>query len=51
MGKPAPGYEVHIVDDEGNRLPSGEEGDIGVLVKPHRPVGLFTRYKVSICYF
>ncbi|XP_033647091.1 acyl-coenzyme A synthetase ACSM3, mitochondrial-like isoform X1 [Asterias rubens] len=45
MGKPAPGYEVHIVDDEGNRLPSGEEGDIGVLVKPHRPVGLFTRYK------
>lgn len=34
MGKPIPGHTVHVVDDEGNPLPDGTEGNIGVLA-PH----------------
>lgn len=44
MGKPTPGFELAIVDDDGNVLPPGQEGDIGVRVKPARPVGLFHEY-------
>ncbi|XP_062612284.1 acyl-coenzyme A synthetase ACSM3, mitochondrial-like [Saccostrea cucullata] len=44
MGKPAPGIDLEIVDDEGKILPNNVEGNIGLRVKPHRPVGLFTRY-------
>ncbi len=43
MGKPAPGFDVHIVDDDGNILPPGEEGHIAVRTDP-RPVGLFKEY-------
>ncbi|NYE56452.1 AMP-binding protein [Carboxydothermus ferrireducens] len=44
MGKPAPGYYVSIIDDEGNELPPGKEGNIAIKVKPERPVGLFKEY-------
>lgn len=44
MGKPMPGIYVSIVDDRGNELPQGEEGQIAVRVKPLRPVGLFMEY-------
>jgi acyl-coenzyme A synthetase/AMP-(fatty) acid ligase len=44
MGKPAPGFDVRIVDDEGAQLPAGEEGHLGVRVRPERPVGLFKEY-------
>ena len=44
MGKPVPGFEVNIVDDEGNEVPDGEEGQIALKVKPVRPVGLFKEY-------
>lgn len=44
MGKPTPGFEVAIIDDEGRELPPGEEGHIGVRIKPGRPVGLFHGY-------
>ena len=44
MGRPAPGFDVGIVDDDGNELPRGEEGNIGVRVEPDRPVGLFKEY-------
>ena len=44
MGKPVPGFEIGIVDDYGSDLPDGEEGQIAVKVKPHRPVGLFKEY-------
>ena len=44
MGKPIPGFHIGIVDDNGRELPSGEEGQIAVKVKPHRPVGLFQEY-------
>ena len=44
MGKPVPGFLVSIVDDDGNELPAGEEGQIAVSVKPQRPVGLMKEY-------
>jgi acyl-coenzyme A synthetase/AMP-(fatty) acid ligase len=44
MGKPTPGWDVDVVDDEGTVLPDGEEGHIAVRVSPERPVGLFTGY-------
>ncbi|MFQ5744809.1 MAG: AMP-binding protein [Acidobacteriota bacterium] len=44
MGKPAPGFEVGVIDEQGNELAVGQEGDIAVRVKPNRPVGLFKEY-------
>lgn len=44
MGMPAPGFTVEIVDDKGNPLPSGAEGDIAIRVQPARPIGLFKEY-------
>lgn len=44
MGKPTPGHEVDIIDDNQERLPPGEEGHIGLKVKPERPPGLFKEY-------
>ncbi|GAV22410.1 AMP-binding protein [Carboxydothermus pertinax] len=44
MGKPAPGYYISIIDDEGNELPPGKEGNIAIKIKPERPVGLFKEY-------
>lgn len=44
MGKPAPGFEVDIVDEDGNRLGTGQEGQIAVRVDPERPVGLTPGY-------
>ncbi len=32
------------MDAEGRELPRGEEGDLGILVKPERPVGMFQEY-------
>ncbi|KAB0348809.1 hypothetical protein FD755_006752 [Muntiacus reevesi] len=44
MGKPSPAFDVKILDVNGNVLPPGKEGDIGIRVQPNRPVGLFTHY-------
>ncbi|MEO0068050.1 MAG: AMP-binding protein [candidate division WOR-3 bacterium] len=44
MGKPTPGHEVKIVDDEGRELPPGEEGHIAIRVKPFHPPGIFKGY-------
>lgn len=44
IGKPMPGINVSIVDDRGNELPPGNEGQIAVRVKPDRPAGLFKEY-------
>lgn len=44
MGKPTPGFIVEVIDEDGNILPRGQEGDIAVKVKPERPVGLFKEY-------
>jgi acetyl-CoA synthetase/medium-chain acyl-CoA synthetase len=44
MGKPVPGFDVDIVDE--NAKPAGPEaeGDIALRVKPERPAGLFREY-------
>ena len=44
MGKPSPGHDVRIVDDEGNELAADEEGHIAVRLAGDRPPGLFTEY-------
>jgi acyl-coenzyme A synthetase/AMP-(fatty) acid ligase len=44
MGLPTPGFDVHVVDDDGHRLPPGEEGQLAVAVVPDRPVGMFAEY-------
>jgi acetyl-CoA synthetase/medium-chain acyl-CoA synthetase len=44
MGKPSPGFEVAVLDDELQELPPGHEGEIAVRVKPTRPLGLFREY-------
>jgi acetyl-CoA synthetase/medium-chain acyl-CoA synthetase len=55
MGKPAPGFVVEIIDDNGTIVPRGQEGDIAVEVNPERPVGLFKEYwkdpeRTRACY-
>uniref|UniRef100_A0A8D2KU81 medium-chain acyl-CoA ligase n=1 Tax=Varanus komodoensis TaxID=61221 RepID=A0A8D2KU81_VARKO len=44
MGKAFPPYDVQIIDEEGNILPPGQDGEIAIRVKPKRPLGLFSRY-------
>lgn len=44
MGKPTLGHIVRIVDDEGNELPPGQEGNIAIKIKPERPPGLMKEY-------
>uniref|UniRef100_A0A8B9C4L9 medium-chain acyl-CoA ligase n=1 Tax=Anser brachyrhynchus TaxID=132585 RepID=A0A8B9C4L9_9AVES len=46
MGKPSPTYDVKIIDENGNILSPGKEGDIAIRVKPTRPPFLFTCYTV-----
>jgi acetyl-CoA synthetase/medium-chain acyl-CoA synthetase len=44
MGKPCPGVDLNIVDENGEIAPDDVEGDIAVRVKPVRPVGLMIEY-------
>ena len=44
MGKPSPGFDVEVIDHDGNPLPAGKEGDIAVRVKPNRPTWMFKEY-------
>jgi acyl-coenzyme A synthetase/AMP-(fatty) acid ligase len=44
MGKPTPGFDVCVVDDDGKVLDAGDEGHVAVRVAPERPVGLFREY-------
>ncbi|MBQ9846217.1 MAG: AMP-binding protein [Clostridia bacterium] len=44
MGKPAPIYDVKLVDSDGNEVPVGENGEIVVNVSNGAPCGLFTGY-------
>ncbi len=45
MGKPAPGIDLAVLDNDGNILAANTEGDIAVRVKPEKPQGLFKEYK------
>ncbi len=44
MGKPTPGFDLQIIDNDGAIVPPNTEGDIAVRVKPTRPLGLFKEY-------
>ncbi len=44
VGKPTPGHDVRIVDDEGNELPPNEEGNIALYLGGGRPPGLMKEY-------
>ena len=44
MGVAAPGFTMAVVDDGGNEVPSGVEGELAIRVRPERPVGLFAEY-------
>jgi acetyl-CoA synthetase len=44
MGKPAPGYDIFLMDDEGNPCDIGQEGQIVVRTKYKKPVGMFDGY-------
>lgn len=44
MGKPVPGWEVAIVDDNGHETPSGEVGNVVVVHGGRHQTGLFLGY-------
>ena len=44
MGVAAPTFRVGVVDEAGNQLPPGQEGEIAIRVRPERPLGLFPGY-------
>ncbi len=44
MGKPSPGFDIAVIDDDGRPVEPGQEGDIAVRTRPERPVGLFREY-------
>jgi acyl-coenzyme A synthetase/AMP-(fatty) acid ligase len=44
MGRPTPGFDVEIVDEDGAILERGTEGHIAIRVAPERPIGLFREY-------
>jgi len=44
MGKPTPGFDLQVIDNDGAIAPPNTEGDIAVRVKPVRPLGLFKEY-------
>ncbi|XP_068952165.1 acyl-coenzyme A synthetase ACSM2A, mitochondrial-like isoform X2 [Petaurus breviceps papuanus] len=44
MGKAVSSYDVQIIDKNGNVLPPGTEGEIGIRIKPIKPIGLFSGY-------
>nr|XP_032816880.1 acyl-coenzyme A synthetase ACSM3, mitochondrial isoform X2 [Petromyzon marinus] len=44
MGKASPGYQVEVIDEQGEVVAAGEEGDLAIRIKPQRPPWLFTEY-------
>jgi acetyl-CoA synthetase len=44
MGKPTPGYDIDIVDEDGNSCEDGEEGQIIIHTDKGTPAGMFDGY-------
>jgi acetyl-CoA synthetase len=44
MGRPVPGWDVTVVDDDGRAIETGAVGNVVVRYEPNRPVGLFPGY-------
>lgn len=45
MGKAIPPFDVQVIDDKGNILPPNTEGNLGIRIKPTKPIGLFMLYE------
>ena len=44
MGKPSPGYDIDLVDENGTPCEVGEEGQIVIRTDPELPAGMFGGY-------
>ena len=44
MGKPSPGYDIDIIDENGNSCETGKEGQIVIRTDKRMPVGMFDGY-------
>lgn len=44
MGKPSPHYTVLLLDENGNEVEGGDEGEVCIDLSHGRPAGLFTGY-------
>jgi acetyl-CoA synthetase len=44
VGKPTPGHDIRIVDDNGKEVKTCEEGNIAIYLAKIRPPGLFKEY-------
>jgi len=44
MGMPSPGYDIDIIDEEGNSCEAGNEGEIVIYTSRTKPVGMFKGY-------
>ncbi|MDQ7031349.1 MAG: AMP-binding protein [Desulfonauticus sp.] len=44
IGKPSPGWDIVLLNEEGEEVLPGDEGEICVRVDKNRPVGLFEGY-------
>ncbi len=45
MGKPAPLYDVHLLDSDGNEVATGENGEVCINIKNGLPCGLSYGYE------
>ncbi|XP_039081213.1 acyl-coenzyme A synthetase ACSM1, mitochondrial-like isoform X1 [Hyaena hyaena] len=45
MGKSILPFDIQIIDDKGNILPLNTEGNIGIRIKPTKPIGIFMCYE------
>lgn len=45
MGRPVPGINLAVIDEEGRTVAPGVEGDIALSIAPERPLGLFKGYR------
>ena len=44
MGKPSPGYDIDLLDDEGRSCEAGEDGQIVIRTDKRSPIGMFDGY-------
>lgn len=47
MGKPSPGYNIELLDKEGNSVDVGEEGELVMNTNQGKPIGLFGGYYLN----
>jgi acetyl-CoA synthetase len=44
MGKPSPGYDIRLLNDQGGLCEAGEEGQVAIATDKRKPVGMFDGY-------